>query len=117
VSPCAALSGGAVAQSDTGHARSLTETARKASCDDALVEKITSLYVAFQVSNNFAEIHIGKSQLKIHLWPIDYVDPRGLVDKILEGYNWIMDRRIYLKGPEDLDYVVGIVQQSYKNVL
>ena len=61
--------------------------------DDAIVEKATAFYVAFRVSNNFAEVHIGKSQLKIHLRPIDYVDPKGLVDKIPEGYNWTMDRR------------------------
>lgn len=85
--------------------------------DDAIVEKATAFYVAFRVSNNFAEVHIGKNQLKIHLRPIDYSDPKGLVDKIPEGYNWTMDRRIYLKGPEDLDYVVGIIEQSYKNVL
>ena len=85
--------------------------------DEAIVEKATAFYVAFRVSNNFAEVHIGKNQLKIHLRPIDYVDPRGLVDKIPEGYNWTMDRRIYLKAAEDLDYVVGIIEQSYKNVL
>ena len=85
--------------------------------DDAIVEKPTALYVAFRVSNNFAEVYVGKNQLKIHLRPIDYEDPKGLVDKIPEGYNWTMDRRIYLKGPEDLDYVVGIIEQSYKNVL
>ena len=85
--------------------------------DEAIVEKATAFYVAFRVSNNFAEIHIGKSQLKIHLRPIDYVDPKGLVDKIPEGYNWTMDRRIYLKAAADLDYVLGIIEQSYKNVL
>jgi predicted transport protein len=85
--------------------------------DDAIVEKATAFYVAYKVSNNFAEVHIGKNQLKIHLRPIDYADPRGAVDKIPEGYNWTMDRRIYLKSAEDLDYVVGIIEQSYKNVL
>ena len=46
-------------------------------------------------------IIIGKNQLKIHLRPINYVDLKGLVDKIPEGYNWTMHRRIYLKGAED----------------
>jgi predicted transport protein len=85
--------------------------------DESIVEKATAFYMAYRVSNNFAEVHIGKNQLKIHLRPIDYVDPRGMVDKIPEGYNWTMDRRIYLKELEDLDYVVGVIEQSYKNVL
>ncbi len=85
--------------------------------DDSIVEKVTAFYIAYRVSNNFAEVHIGKNQLKIHLRPIDYVDPKGLVDQIPEGYNWTMDRRIYLKELDDLEYVVGIIEQSYKNVL
>lgn len=85
--------------------------------DDSVTDKATAFYVAFKLSNNFAEVHIGKNQLKIHLRPIDYDDPKGMVDKIPEGYNWTMDRRIYLKSTDDLEYVVGIIEQSYKNVL
>ncbi|WP_374563481.1 DUF5655 domain-containing protein [Ideonella sp.] len=85
--------------------------------DETIVEKPTAFYVAYKVSNNFAEVHIGKNQLKIHLRPIDYVDPQNAVDKIPEGYNWTMDRRVYLKSADELDYVVGIIEQSYKNVL
>jgi predicted transport protein len=85
--------------------------------DDAIVEKPTSFYVAYRISNNFAEIHIGKNHLKIHLRPIEYDDPKSAVEKIPEGYNWTMDRRIYLKSADDLDYVISIIEQSYKNVL
>lgn len=87
------------------------------SIDETIEEKATSLYVAYRVSNNFAEIHINKSQIKIHLRPITYEDPRGLVQKIPDGYNWTMDRRAYLTSADDLDYVLGLIEQSYKNVL
>ena len=85
--------------------------------DDGIEEKSTSFYVAYRVAKNFAEIHIGKSQIKIHLRPIDYVDPRNLVDKIPDGYKWTMDRRVYLNTFDDLDYIMGLIEQSYKNVL
>ena len=85
--------------------------------DEAVIEKPTALYVGYRISNNFVEIHIGKNQLRIHLRPIDYVDPKGMVEKIPEGYNWTMDRRVYLKSAEDLEYVMGLIEQSYKNVL
>lgn len=85
--------------------------------DENIKEKATTLYVAYRVAKNFAEIHIGKNQLKIHLRPVDYNDPRGLVDKIPEGYQWTMDRRVYLKSQEDLEYVFGLIEQSYKDVL
>lgn len=85
--------------------------------DDAVTENPTTLYVGYRMGNNFAEVHIGKSQLKIHLRPIDFTDPRGLVEKIPDGYNWTMDRRVYLKSATDLEYVVGLIEQSYKNVI
>ena len=85
--------------------------------DDSITENPTGSYVGYRMGNNFAEVHIGKNQLKIHLRPIDYVDPKGMVDKIPDGYNWTMDRRIYLKSKSDLDYVVNIIEQSYQTVL
>jgi predicted transport protein len=85
--------------------------------DEGVEEKATSLYVAYRAAKNFAEVHIGKNQLKIHLRPIDYDDPRKRVDKIPDGYNWTMDRRVYLDSADDLEYVVGLIEQSYKNVL
>ena len=85
--------------------------------DDSITENPTAYYVGYRMGNNFAEIHIGVHQLKIHLRPIDFVDPKGLVEKIPDGYNWTMDRRIYLKSVSDLEYVLGIIEQSYKNVI
>lgn len=85
--------------------------------DGGIEEKATSLYVAYRAAKNFAEVHIGKNQLKIHLRPIDYDDPRKRVDKIPDGYNWTMDRRVYLDSADDLEYVLGLIEQSYKNVL
>jgi len=85
--------------------------------DENITEKATSLYVAYRVTKNFAEIHIGKNQLKIHMRPIEYDDPEDKVEKIPEGYNWTMDRRVYLKSQDELEYVFSLIEQSYKNVL
>ena len=85
--------------------------------DEDIVEKSTVMYIAYRVAKNFAEISVGKNQIKIHLRPLDYIDPLGKVDKIPEGYNWTMDRRIYLKEKDELDYVFGVIVQSYKDVI
>jgi len=66
---------------------------------------------------NTQQRRAGRSHLKIHLRPIDYTDPKKIVEKIPDGYNWAMDRRVYLKSADDLDYVFGLVEQSYKNVI
>lgn len=85
--------------------------------DESIQEKATALYVAYRMTKNFAEIYIGKNQIKLFIRPVDYDDPKGKVDKISEGYNWTLDRRIYLKQEEDLEYVLGILLQSYGDVL
>ncbi len=85
--------------------------------DDSITENPTGSYVGYRMGNNFAEIHIGKNQLKIHLRPIDFDDSKGLVEKIPDGYNWTMDRRVYLKSESELDYVLGLIEQSYNNVI
>ena len=85
--------------------------------DESVEEKATSFYVAFKVSKNLAEVHIQKNQLRIHLRPLDYRDPRSLVEKIPDGYNWTMNRRVYLTNQGDLDYVMGLIEQSYQDVL
>ena len=85
--------------------------------DENITEKATALYVGYRVAKNFAEIYIGKSQIKIQLRSLDYKDPKGMVEKIPEGYQWTLDRRVYLKEEEDLEYVLGLIVQSYQDVL
>lgn len=85
--------------------------------DENIVEKPGRRTIAYRLAKNFCEILIKKDTLVIDLRPIDYQDPRGLVSKIYEGYVVTMNRRITLSDPRDLDYVFGIIQQSYKNVL
>jgi predicted transport protein len=85
--------------------------------DEAVEEVATNYYVAFRVTKNFAEIHIMRNRIRFLLRPIDYHDPRHLIEKVPDGCNWTLDRQVYLSSADDLDYVFGLVEQSYKNVL
>jgi len=85
--------------------------------DEQIIERPTSFYVAYRLSKNFAEIQIQKGQINIHLRPTEYIDPRNLVEKLPDSYNWTMDRRVYLSSAKDLDYVFGLIEQSYQTVL
>ena len=85
--------------------------------DENIIETMTENYVAYKVARNFSEITIGKNQLKIHLRPIEYVDPEGRVEKVPDTYFWTMNRRIYLKNVDELDYVFPIIGQSYRDVI
>lgn len=38
-------------------------------------------------------------------------------EEIPEGYNWTMSRRVYMDASSDFEYVMGLIEQSYKDVL
>ncbi len=85
--------------------------------DEEIFEKKTSYYIGYSVLKNFAEVYVGKKAIKIHLRPIDYDDPLNMIEKVSESYNWTLDRRVYLKEMSELDYVMKLVEQSYKDVI
>lgn len=85
--------------------------------DENIIERVTTLYISYRSSKGFAEIHIGKNQIIVFLRRIEYNDPLGKVEKIPESYNWTLDRRVYVKNIEDLDYIMGLVVQSYNDII
>lgn len=85
--------------------------------DEQIFEKKTNFYIAYSVSKNFAEVYVLKKGIKIHLRPVAFDDPRGVVEKIPDTYNWTLNRRVYLRDLTELDYVMKLVEQSYKDVI
>lgn len=85
--------------------------------DEAIIEKPTTLYVGYKLSNNFADLHFQKSGLKIFLRPLTYDDPKSLVKQIPDGYKWKLNKFVQITSLEDSDYVFGLIEQSYKDVL
>ena len=85
--------------------------------DENITEKATSIYIGYRVTKNFAEIYITKKYLKILLRPIEYDDPKGMVEKISDSYGWTLNRRVNLKNAGELEYVFSLIEQSYKDVL
>lgn len=85
--------------------------------DPYIVEKAGKRCISYRLTKNFAEVLIRKDRLVVDLRPIDYDDPLGIVEKIAEGYTVTMNRRVTLTLPSDIDYVFGLIEQSYQNIL
>lgn len=85
--------------------------------DEDVTERVTNAYVAFRASKNFAEVHLQKFGLRILLRDRDYDDPRNLLQRLPERYNWSLNRQLHLKHAVDLPYVLGLIEQSYQDVL
>jgi predicted transport protein len=81
-----------------------------------IVERPRRYYIAFRAGLNFAEIHLQRAQLKIYLRPIEYEDPKGKVTSVSEKANWTMNRVISVSPGDELDYVMELVGQSYRDV-
>lgn len=85
--------------------------------DENITERATAIYIAYRMSKTFAEVHVKKNQLKIYLRPVDYKDSKGMVEKVPDSYKWVTNRRVSVKDAGELDYVMTLVKQSYKDVL
>lgn len=85
--------------------------------DEYIVEKIGKRSIAYRLTKNFVEILIRKNRLVVNLRPIDFIDPNGIVEKTADGYLVTMNRRITIDESADINYVFGLIEQSYANVL
>jgi len=85
--------------------------------DKNIEERVTSLYIAFRLTKSFAEAHIGAKQIKIYLRPIDYPTKYLEVEKISDGYNWTLNRRIYLRSESEVDSAVKLIEVSLNDIV
>ncbi len=85
--------------------------------DQHIIEKAGKRCIAYQLTKNFAEILIRKDRLVIDLRPIDYQDPRSLVERIASNYTVTLNRRVTLTQASDLTYVQDLIEQSYQNIM
>lgn len=74
------------------------------------------LYVAFKAPKNIADVEIQKHSLKIfvNLRKGELNDPEEMADDVSNIGHWGNgDYRIYLEDETDLQYVLGLIKQSY----
>ena len=84
--------------------------------DTCIQEKPGKRVVTYRLGKIFAEILIQKNGLVINMRPIDYVDLRCMVENLNNGNLITLNRRIKLTRLEDVDYVFGIIKQSFQDV-
>jgi predicted transport protein len=85
--------------------------------DEEIIEKQNPQYTAYKLSKNFAEVHLSKQAIKIHLRTANYNDPQGLIKRVPESYKWTLDHILTLDNRDQLDYVMKLVELSYKDVI
>ncbi len=85
--------------------------------DQFTIEKAGKRTITYRLTKIFAEILIRKDRLVIDLRPFDFDDPRGMIERIATSYTVTLNRRVTLTTASDLDYVFGLIEQSYQDIL
>lgn len=84
------------------------------SLDDKIKKNTTSVYLSYYCNKNFIELWFQANSLKYVIMTGDYDDPKGLVFELAESYNWTNDHCILVNIDSDIEYIKGILKQSYE---
>jgi predicted transport protein len=86
------------------------------SSDAEIVETINKLYFSYRYGKNFAEVEIQAKQLKLFL-DIPFTelsDPQNMARDMSGVGHWgTGDVEVKLQRPEELDYVLELIEQAY----
>jgi uncharacterized protein with ParB-like and HNH nuclease domain/predicted transport protein len=85
--------------------------------DPCVTEEFLKLYVAYKAETNFVDVvpQRGKLRLSLNMPFYELNDPRGMARDVTNLGRWGNgDVEVALDRPEDLAYVMGLIQQSYE---
>ncbi|PKL31116.1 transporter [Candidatus Saccharibacteria bacterium HGW-Saccharibacteria-1] len=90
------------------------------SIDQNIVEESKKLYVAYKMTRNFVDIVFKKNKLKLFInvksGKLD--DPQGIARNLETpvhiGHWGNGDYEVALASPDEIDYVMGLIRQSYE---
>jgi predicted transport protein len=89
------------------------------SLDGSTEERPKKKYIAYRAKNAFVYVKIQRAQLKVWLIPpkSKLEDPRNLTRDVTEiGHHGGGDTEIILSDLKDINYVMGLIEQSYNAV-
>lgn len=85
--------------------------------DPSINEEILKQYIAYKSDSNFATVVSRNNELKIYLSiPFSKIkDSRNVCEDMEEvGHHGTGDTLVKLKSPSDLEYILGLVTQSFE---
>lgn len=88
--------------------------------DDNIEERITKGSIGFKITKLFVEVHIQKNRILLHLRKLKnavYNDPENRIDTVPDSFGWSLNSRVPIINEEDLNYVMPLIEQSYRDVL
>ena len=87
------------------------------SLNEQIKKNTTSVYLSYYFGKNFIELWFQTNSLKYVIMTGDYYDPENQVFKLADSYKWTNDRCILVTLDSNLEYVKGILKQSFEKQL
>jgi predicted transport protein len=72
--------------------------------------------ITYKTTKSFTRLEFGKTVIDILLRDAKYNDPKGMVDDVT-SFGWGYKGRVKIKALADVDYVFGLIKQSYESTL
>lgn len=76
----------------------------------------TKNYISYNLGKVFVEVHFMSDFIKMFLMPGEYDDPKNMVEKLGENYNWTNNNRLDVHSKEEIDYAKKIIKQSFDKI-
>ncbi len=73
-------------------------------------------YIGFKINGRvFTSLWIQKSKMWVGLYNLKetFTDPKGLILRLSDSYNWGNISRFGIKNLEEVDYAIGLIKQSH----
>lgn len=84
------------------------------SLSEDIQKNSTKHYVGYTNGKSFVEFHFWTSTLFLTIMTGEYNDPKHIVEKIDDSYKWSNMNKIYIRENDDVEYIKGILKQSYE---
>ena len=76
----------------------------------------TKNYISYNLGKVFVEVHFMSDFIKMFLMAGEYDDPKNMVEKLGENYNWTNNNRLDVHSKEEIDYAKNIIKQSFDKI-
>lgn len=91
--------------------------ARIMEISDNIEKRYKKIYIGYRTVRNFLEIQLKKNELVLYILPLDYDDPKKLIEEVPESYKYTLNKRLFIKTIDEIEYALNIIKNSYESTL
>lgn len=84
---------------------------------DNIEKRYKKIYIGYRTVRNFLEIQLKRNELVLYVLPVEYEDPKKLIEDVPESYKYTLNKRLFIKSIDEIEYALNIIKSSYESTL